>query len=226
MFIFLFIPGGSASSWPCCISGLHREDYLYQAGDQPPGSLTNSLCSASPCLPEWWEEEVPCNDSSPLHMPTGPLRTGLYYHTIFSHSEDESPYTSTAYLPSGAVQLKLLFWSVCGSYQNCPQICHQASALCRGGVYCCIARAVARAGRAVISCCWACCSVTPKLTCSYTLGKVLFSSKTTRNSYSLQLYKHGVNGSRALFLQHRTSLSFPCHRHLKKHSGKWANPTC
>lgn len=88
------------------------------------------------------------------------------------------------------------------------------------------ARAMARAGSAAISCYWTCCSVTPKQTGCYILGKVLFSSKTTRDLYSLQLYKHGVSGSRALYLQHWTSLSFPCHCHLKKHSQKWANPTC
>lgn len=41
--VHLFVhPSGSTSSWPCCISGLHREDYLHQAGNQPPVSLTNS----------------------------------------------------------------------------------------------------------------------------------------------------------------------------------------
>lgn len=120
-----------------------------------------------------------CNDSSPLHMPTGPLRKGLS-HTIFSLSEEERPYTSTAYLPPEAVQLRLLFWGVCASYQNCPHICHQDSSLCRGGV-CTSVQSVQ--------------SVPPKRH-SYTLGKVLFSSKTTRDLYSLQLYKHDVKGSR------------------------------
>lgn len=80
-----------------------------------------------------------CNDSSPLHMPRGPLWKGLS-HTIFPPSEEENLYTSTAYLPSEAVQLRLLFWGVCGSYQNCPHMCHQDSALCRGGVCCCMCK--------------------------------------------------------------------------------------
>lgn len=52
-----------------------------------------------------------------------------------------------------------------------------------------------------------------------------FSSKTSTDLYSLQLYKHGVNASRALYLQHCTSLPFPCRCHFQKHSWKWANPT-
>lgn len=131
MFIFLFIPTGSASSWPCCISGLH------QTGDQPPVSLTNSLCSASPCLPERWEEEVACNDSFPLHIPTGPLRKGLS-HIAFSLSEEESPYTSTAYVPSEAAQAAFLgcLWFL----PKLIHICHQDAALCRGGVCCCMCK--------------------------------------------------------------------------------------
>lgn len=224
MFVFLFIPTGSPSSWPCSISGLHREVCLHQAGDQAPVSLLNSLCSASPCLPEWWEEEVACNDSSPLHMPTGLLWKGLS-HTIFSLSEEESPYTSMAYLPSEVVQLRLLFWGVCGSYQNCCHTRHQDSALCRGGVCCCISKGNGKGRQCSDLLFLTCCSVAPKQPASCILGKALFSSKTNRDLYSLQLYKHGVNGSRALYLHHWTSLSFPCCCHLKKHSQKWANPT-
>lgn len=142
-----------------------------------------------------------CNDSSPLHMPTGPQRKGLSL-TIFSLSEEESSYTTPAYLPSEAAQLRLLFWDVCGSYQSCPHTCHQVSALCRGSVCCCMCKGSGKGRQSRDLLLLSMLLWDPQTDTSFTPGKVLISSKTTRDLCSLQLYKHGVNGSRALSLHH------------------------
>lgn len=61
----------------------------------------------------------------------------------------------------------------------------------------------------------------PNRQSAITLAK--FYSKTTRDLYSHQLHTHGVNGSRALYLQRCTSLSSPCHCYLQKLSRRLAN---
>lgn len=218
MFIFLPIPTGSPSIWACCVvqKGLPPTS---MTDHQSPLSLLNSLCSAPQCLPEWWlaQEEVAWDGSSPVYGPQDhrgkdyltpsfpSLRKKAHTHLWLISLPKQYSSAKTLDSFSGLVFFPKL--SPCTpsgfSFAQRRYLLLHAQEQWQG-------QAVQRSPATEHAALW------PPNRQSVT-SPAKFSSKTSTDLYSLQLYKHGVNGSRALYLQHCTSLPFPCRCHFQKH---------